>query len=109
MAELYVLDPDGDLIVTHRALRGPFAPWNRSEGPSDIRDGEPDLPPELRFKVSSKHLTLGSPRFKKMLAGPYKEANLPCPEVTIEEFDSSIRGQESTSPKIMRTLELRRV
>jgi hypothetical protein len=107
MAELYVLDPDGDLIVTHRALRGPFAPWNRSEGPSDIRDGEPDPPPELRFKVSSKHLTLASPRFKKMLAGPYKEANLPCPEVTIEEFDSEalkillniIHGKNSKVPR----------
>lgn len=109
MAELYVLDPDSDLTVTHRPLRGPFAPWNCSEGPSDIRDGELLPLPELRFKVSSKHLTLASPYFKKMLEGPYKEANLPCPEVTIEEFDSEalkillniIHGKNSNIPRFL--------
>lgn len=135
MAESYVVDHDGDLIITHRASSGPFAPWDRSEGLSDIQDGEPDVktienpcaghdgssgstppisplpPPELQFKVSSKHMALASPRFKKMLVGPYKEATLPCPDscrqVIIEEFDSEalkivlniIHGKNSKVPR----------
>ena len=100
MAELYIVDPDSDVIIIHHALRESFAPWDHAEGLSDIEDGEPDAktietpsslydnstlvislspPPELRFKVSSKHLTLASHRFKKMLAGDYKEANLTYP------------------------------
>ncbi|KFY21011.1 hypothetical protein V491_03236 [Pseudogymnoascus sp. VKM F-3775] len=113
MAELYVLDPDGDLIVIHRAFRGPFAPWYHDEGPSDIRDGEPLPPPELRFKASAKHLAMAFPRFKKILEGPYKETNLPRPEVTIEGFDSEaleillniIHGKNSKVPRYL-TLDM---
>jgi hypothetical protein len=126
MAELYVVDPDGDFIIIHHAPRESFAPWDRAEGLSDIGDGEPDAktietpgaphdestlrispspPPELRFKVSSKHLTLASQRFKKMLTGDYKEANLA--QVTIDVFDSEalkillniIHGKNSKVPR----------
>jgi len=132
MSELYVVDPDGDLIIIHHAPRESFAPWDHPEGLSDIGDGEldaetietPSTPhdestllispsplPELRFKVSSKHLTLASHRFKKMLAGPYKEANLAypdgCRQVTIDLFDSEalkillniIHGNNSKVPR----------
>jgi hypothetical protein len=126
MAELYVVDPDGDFIIIHHAPRESFAPWDCSEGRSDIGDGEPNTetieiprasdnestisvspspPPELRFKVSSKHLTLASQRFKKILTGDYKEANLA--QVTIGVFDSEalkillniIHGKNSNVPR----------
>ena len=119
------------MIIIHRAPRESFAPWDCAEGLSDIGDGEPDTktietpgaplddstplisqspPPELQFKVSSKHLTLASLRFKKMLAGDYKEANLvypdSCRRVTIDAFDSEalkillniIHGKNSKVP-----------
>jgi hypothetical protein len=139
MAELYVVDPDGDVIIIHHARRESFAPWDHAEGLSDIEDGEPDAkttetpdathddstlvispspPPEMRFKVSSKHLTLASHRFKKMLAGDYTEANLiypnSCRQVTIDTFDSEalkillniIHGRNS---KVSRSLSLEMV
>jgi hypothetical protein len=70
---LYVVDPDGDLIIIHHAPRESFALWDHPEGLSDIGDGEPAAetietpgaphgestllislspPPELQFKVS---------------------------------------------------------
>lgn len=125
MAELYVVDPDGDFIIVHRAVRESFAPWNRAEEPLDIEESEPNAkvieapsvsygdsaihisPLELRFKVSSKHLCLASYRFRKMLAGDNKETTLH--QVIIEDFDSEalkillniIHGKNSKVPRFL--------
>ena len=113
MAELYIVDPDSDLIIIYCAPRESFTPWDCTEGLSDIGDSEPDTKtietpgtlyddstllislsplPELQFKVSLKHLTLASYYFKKILVGDYKEASLVYSDsyyqVTIYTFDS---------------------
>ncbi|KAI0814449.1 hypothetical protein GGR55DRAFT_631889 [Xylaria sp. FL0064] len=91
----YVLDPDGDVIITLRNFNAPFPPlpfeearpaWESLEetvvsenGENDDTDLIKDNPSELleqsvRLQVSSSHLKLSSPYFKKALDGPFKES-----------------------------------
>ncbi|KAH7333293.1 hypothetical protein BKA65DRAFT_564458 [Rhexocercosporidium sp. MPI-PUGE-AT-0058] len=92
MCEVYEVDPDGDLLIILPST-DPFAPWN------DLDDLE--VIPKLSendteigidsSQISSKHLSLASPRFKKMLTGVWKEAHEihkdGCRHVTLEGFD----------------------
>jgi hypothetical protein len=61
--------------------------------PSDetIPDGVEHPPGQLQLKVSSKHLMVASPRFKKMLSGDWVEAKTIHPDgyrhVELEGFD----------------------
>lgn len=69
----FVMDPDGDTIIT---LKNPGAPFaiNLSPAAADTAQGdlssEPDELTAPTFLVSSRHLILASPVFKKMLTGP---------------------------------------
>jgi hypothetical protein len=140
MCELYEVDPDGDLVIILPSTDAAFAPWN---DPNDeltvssdslendftvtivcsqvtIVDERPSTsdasPPSVHFKVSSKHLSLASRRFKKMLSGDWGEAKTiyedGCRHVTLDDgFDSDavkllldiIHGQTS---KVPRSLDL---
>ncbi|KFY42445.1 hypothetical protein V494_02402 [Pseudogymnoascus sp. VKM F-4513 (FW-928)] len=140
MCELYEVDPDGDLVIILSSTDAAFAPWN---DPNDeltvssdsletdftvniacsqvtIVDERPSTsdasPPSVHFKVSSKHLSLASRRFKKMLSGDWEEAKRiyedGCRHVTLDDgFDSDavkllldiIHGQTS---KVPRSLDL---
>ncbi|KAK4111042.1 hypothetical protein N656DRAFT_712408 [Canariomyces notabilis] len=55
------IDPNGDVIL---CLHNPGAPFAR-------RISEPE---EIQFRVSSRHLMLASPYFKKALDGPWEES-----------------------------------
>jgi len=67
-----VMDPDGDTIIT---LNNPRAPFAVSPSPASVDPAQGDLTSELdestpyTFLVSSRHLILASPVFKKMLTG----------------------------------------
>lgn len=112
MSESYDVDPGGDLKIVLSLLAQPFAPCKcDKELLPKSNDGEeahhignvssatqdeslphtPDQPPELVSKVSSKHLTLASRRFKKMLGGDWIEARTfhpdGCRHVNMEGLD----------------------
>lgn len=110
MDELYEVDPDGDLLIV-LALPPtpvPFAPWPNlvSQPRQDLtKDTQPTgddadvlstgpsrSNPALRLKVSSKHLSLASGYFKKMLGGGWAEASTVhhdgCRHVDLEDFDA---------------------
>lgn len=111
MSESYDVDPDGDLKIVLSLSTSPFAQWKGDQELSpddsnadanDIKDAHlaaedsllgstPCQPIELRLKVSSKHLTLASRRFKKMLGGNWLEARTVhpdgCRHVNMEYFD----------------------
>jgi len=95
---MYEVDPDGDLIIILHSSEEQFAPWDDQDDKPTVSptflecdatvetgglqvttDGASPtssitLPRSWHFKVSSKHLILASPRFKKMLTGDWKEA-----------------------------------
>lgn len=68
----FVMDPDGDTIIT---LKNPGAPFAINPSPAAVDTAQGDLSSETdestapTFLVSSRHLILASPVFKKMLAG----------------------------------------
>ncbi|KAK1830933.1 hypothetical protein QBC39DRAFT_260074 [Podospora conica] len=73
------MDPDGDTIIT---LNDPGAPFATSMSPGAMDPPQDDLASEPMdstphtFLVSSRHLILASPVFKKMLTGSdWSEAN----------------------------------
>ncbi|KAI1283499.1 hypothetical protein F5Y07DRAFT_155014 [Xylaria sp. FL0933] len=91
----YVLDPNGDVIITLRNFNAPFPPlpfeevcpaWdsleetvvseNRENDDTDLTKDDPSelLEQSVRLQVSSSHLKLSSPYFKKALDGPFKES-----------------------------------
>lgn len=75
-----VLDPDGDILIISRCQMGTFAvchSWDtfnkRSSGVNNknlIRS-----PLERRMKASSKHLTLASQRFRRMINNAWPDLN----------------------------------
>lgn len=94
MFKLYEVDPEADtlLIVPHPAR--PFAPWRDEPGPADTTTAAPSdvyagilrgtsrppniyasiaSAPELRVKVSSRHLALASKHFRNRLRYPRPE------------------------------------
>lgn len=112
MSESYDVDPDGDLKIVLSLPTHPLAAWEGDQDllPNDSNanaDDIEDIPmapyearplpstlsqsTELRLKVSSKHLTLASRRFKKMLGGNWVEAQTihpdGCRHVNMEDFD----------------------
>ncbi|KUI70814.1 hypothetical protein VM1G_06263 [Cytospora mali] len=110
MCKMYEIDPDGDLIIIHHKPKEAFAVWdNKKDSTNSPQDdvqvkkigesqqegsdssGSPSPALESQFKVSSKHLTLASRRFRKMLSGDWLEANTIYPDghrhVTLEAFD----------------------
>lgn len=68
----FVMDPDGDTIIT---LKNPGAPFAINPSPAAADTAHGDLSSETdestapTFLVSSRHLILASPVFKKMLTG----------------------------------------
>ncbi|KAL8377969.1 hypothetical protein RB595_008586 [Gaeumannomyces hyphopodioides] len=92
-------DPDGDITLILRNPNAPFAvevyevpsPWELDCGwgvlgikgpsvdavPKPSAGPKPASPPqkEVRFRLSSRHLSLASPYFKAMLDGDWKESN----------------------------------
>lgn len=114
MSESYDVDPDGDLKIVLSLLAHPFAPWKYDQELLTTSDDDeeahdignvspatqdeslphtPDQPAELVLKVSSKHLTLASRRFKRMLEGDWIEARTfhpaGCRHVNMEGLDST--------------------
>lgn len=112
MSESYEVDPDGDLKIILSIPTNSFAQWkdegqepsldDSSANTDDVEDVHltteggalgitPSRPIELRLKVSSKHLTLASRRFKVMLSGNWLEARIVhpdgCRHVNMEGFD----------------------
>ena len=109
----YEVDSDGDLLIILSIPREPFALWEIVEAPGpSLPTGPPaignpgvfyvpsDEPTpdgvehpsrQLQLKVSSKHLMIASPRFKKMLSGDWVEAKTIHPDgyrhVELEGFD----------------------
>jgi hypothetical protein len=86
-ASSYQVDSDGDLLIILTIPREPFAPWELveapaieepggSDGPTDesTSDGGEHSSGQLQLKVSSKHMMMASPRFRKMLSGDWVEA-----------------------------------
>ncbi|KAI1347427.1 hypothetical protein F5Y01DRAFT_329666 [Xylaria sp. FL0043] len=92
----YILDPDGDVIITLRNFNKPFPPipfeqpravWdsleetvaseNRENDDTDLIKDDPSelLEQSVRLQVSSSHLKLSSQYFKKALGGPFKESH----------------------------------
>lgn len=98
MIKSYDVDANGDLLIILPSTIEEFAPWNDSndelttlpdslENESTVKvvgshtaidDAGPSSgnmePPYLQFKVSSKHLSLASRRFERMLTGNWEEA-----------------------------------
>ncbi|KAI0100166.1 hypothetical protein GGR51DRAFT_373194 [Nemania sp. FL0031] len=95
-----VLDPDGDMLVIVPGTptpegqtkdTGPLTPKSSGSDPeaaeaapaeppdnSEVTEPSASAPPEeeqWRFKASSKHLALASTYVKKMMSGPWREAN----------------------------------
>ncbi len=109
----YDVDSDGDLLLILSIPREPFALWEIPEAPGpSLPTGPPvvetpgvfdvpmdestphgvkDISRQLQLKVSSKHLMMASPRFKKMLSGDWVEAKTIHPDgyrhVEFEGFD----------------------
>ncbi|KAI2612176.1 uncharacterized protein GGS25DRAFT_474095 [Hypoxylon fragiforme] len=84
------LDPDGDVLLTLHNPAAPFAVWvNRtllppppphsdSQHVSAKTDDDGSLSakkPDVRFLLSSKHLSLASDYFKRMFRSPWKESS----------------------------------
>lgn len=101
------IDPDGDLLITLTPPTERFALWPDDQPPvatsddydleddesatsDDLEDDKPAAPELFQYKVSSKHLSLASPRFKNMLTGTWIEATTIHPDglrhVDIEGF-----------------------
>jgi hypothetical protein len=100
MCEVYEVDADGDLLIILPPTDEAFAPWNGSDDlevlPELLESDtgvEVKSPSPLHLKVSSKHLSLASRRFKRMLTGDWKEAQIVhqdgCRHMILEGFDSS--------------------
>lgn len=96
---LHVLDPVGDIILVLRNPNAPFAVWDEWEGvgssesasatdednppspptlfgdePAPADDEvEPEQPSKIRFRLSSRHLSLASRYFEKQLEAPWKD------------------------------------
>lgn len=100
-----VIDSDGDLVIDLTVSLDEFAPFlindnssdqvapeemehdsesrtdNESQGSVESSaENQSDTATIVSFKVSAKHLTFASKRFKKMLAGPWLEANVIHPD-----------------------------
>jgi len=114
MEEMYEVDSDGDLMVILPLPPAPvpFTLWRGWDGelPAHTNNGEamdgeelasnevapftkPTIAgPELKIKVSSKHLCLASRYFRKMLRGQWMEATTiypnGCRQVILERFDA---------------------
>ncbi|CAK7210758.1 hypothetical protein SBRCBS47491_000887 [Sporothrix bragantina] len=70
MSKIYEIDPDADTLVVVRPLADAFAPWpahdHNGASPTSASPAVPTA--DVRIKVSSKHLSLASPRFRDILA-----------------------------------------
>jgi hypothetical protein len=73
-------DPEGDLLIILTPSSEPFAPWDDDPEAISILSASKSMaqkeakPAMLKVRVSSKHMCHASPRFKKMLTGPWLEA-----------------------------------
>ncbi|KAI3322450.1 hypothetical protein HD806DRAFT_125188 [Xylariaceae sp. AK1471] len=89
-----IIDPDGDILVIlsdpssisdaviepEPVRPEPAEPEATITEPGNDEEAQPEpseapAPEEWQFKASSKHLALASTRFKKMMDGPWREAN----------------------------------
>ncbi|ERS95688.1 hypothetical protein HMPREF1624_07763 [Sporothrix schenckii ATCC 58251] len=81
MSKIYEIDPEADTLVVVHPLAESFAPWPEHDNKSTTiptqhltngyRNGAVvpvPAPAGVRIKVSSKHLSLASPRFRDILA-----------------------------------------
>ncbi|CAK7199308.1 hypothetical protein SEUCBS139899_001984 [Sporothrix eucalyptigena] len=69
MSKIYEIDPDADTLVVVRPLADSFAPWPEHDAngtPKTLTNGHSSA--DVRIKVSSKHLSLASSRFRDILA-----------------------------------------
>lgn len=89
-----IIDPEGDLLIALQPAAEPFAEWETttsSDPPADLTVPQEFYQQEdTEFLVSSKHLCLASPRFRKMLTGDWLEAKPIYPDgrrhVSMEGF-----------------------
>ncbi|KAI1084797.1 hypothetical protein F5B20DRAFT_523238 [Whalleya microplaca] len=65
---------------TEEALDDSFATLHCSDHAEIESEGGHEDVPDVRFKVSSKHLALASPRYRKMAAGPWLGATIIHPD-----------------------------
>ncbi|RKU41133.1 hypothetical protein DL546_000644 [Coniochaeta pulveracea] len=98
-SKMVVIDGEGDLIIDLTVPQTEFAPFLINDDCSDQiateevqeylepvthldvqhsvapgNEDEADTPDVVSFRVSAKHMTFASNRFKKMLTGPWLEA-----------------------------------
>ena len=67
LPESFIMDPDGDTVIT---LNNPSAPFEAGDNSAhDSLGSQPKTATPRTFLVSSRHLVLASPVFKRMLAG----------------------------------------
>lgn len=104
LTDEHVFDPDGDVLLVLKNPHAPLAVWPDEESAQNQAanqeiDGEhseelsttPDAPARtVKFRLSSKHLALGSTYFYKMFNGPWmeKRGSQSDPlQLTVEDWD----------------------
>ncbi|PTB63510.1 hypothetical protein BBK36DRAFT_1126953 [Trichoderma citrinoviride] len=68
--KLHEIDPKGDTLLI---LHNPDAPFAAQNSRFSVRGVRAAVKPEVRMRLSSRHLTLASAYFEKMLANDWKE------------------------------------
>ncbi|CAK7231351.1 hypothetical protein SCUCBS95973_007881 [Sporothrix curviconia] len=100
MSKIYEIDPDADTLVVVRPLADSFAPWPAHDhnGASQA-SAAPAVPTaDVRIKVSSKHLSLASPRFRDILAQKAAAAAAAASSAAASPVSSPARNGYKTPP-----------
>ncbi|KID64478.1 hypothetical protein MAN_06652, partial [Metarhizium hybridum] len=77
--ETFELDPQGDVLLVLRRPNLQHLGWGQAdEHATDEREysTDQDEDEEVRFRLSSRHLSLASPVFETMLSGGWKESTI---------------------------------
>ncbi|CAK7245308.1 MAG: hypothetical protein STHCBS139747_006884 [Sporothrix thermara] len=102
MSKIYEIDPDADTLVVVRPMADGFAPWPAAAAvaatsTSTSTSTTPAVPiADVRIKVSSKHLSLASSRFRDILA--QKAAAAAAAAISYSPSSSPTRHGYKTPP-----------
>jgi len=106
----FVMDPDGDVLLTLNNANAPFAVWPCPLVPSQYPKPEDGTPAQgMTFLLSSRHLSLASPVLKTALSGKWTEGTKTdgLHHVSAEDWDSDalatvmniVHGRWSSVPR----------
>ncbi|KAK9439945.1 hypothetical protein VB005_04563 [Metarhizium brunneum] len=76
--QLFDIDPQGDVLLVLRRPNLQHLVWGQAGSDSQKagNNADPTKEEEVRFRLSSRHLSLASPVFNAMLSGGWKESTM---------------------------------